>query len=93
MLSGLIHQLDRPLRVLLDLERRNRGGSPGKLYRNHAIQELIPAYERMFAERPTSTPGGCFVLLCELVLNGIGLETDGVEQAVQRALRYMKKAC
>jgi hypothetical protein len=89
LVLGLLQAIDESIGALLAIERQNRGGSPGKLYRNHAVQELAPVYRALWNEAPTSTPGGRFVLLCELVLDALGLETDGLDAAVSRLLRRM----
>jgi hypothetical protein len=44
----------------------------------------------MFDMQPKSTPGGPFVLLCELVLTAVGMDSTGVEQAAARALKRFK---
>jgi hypothetical protein len=86
LLLGLLRAIDESIGALLAIERENRGGSPGKLYRNYVVQELAPIYRALWNEAPTSTSGGRFVLLCELVLEALALETDGVEAAVPRLL-------
>lgn len=65
-------------------------GSPGKFYRNAAVEHLVPVYGIIFNKKATSTPGGQFVLFCELILQAIGLEVDGVEKAVQRVLQRVR---
>jgi hypothetical protein len=90
LLIALAHALNEPLARLLEIERQNEGGAPGKLYRNYVIQELAPIYQNVHGKLPTTTPGGGFVTMCELVLGAIGLETDGVEKAVGRVLGRIK---
>jgi hypothetical protein len=90
LLIGLAHTLNEPLARLLEIERQNEGGAPGKLYRNYVIQELARIYRNVSEALPTSTPRGGFVTMCELVLNAVGLETDGVEKAVGRILGRIK---
>ena len=90
LLIALAHALNEPLARLLEIERQNKGGAPGKLYRNYVIQELAPIYQNARGKVPTTTPGGGFATMCELVLDAIGLETDGVEKAVGRVLERIK---
>jgi hypothetical protein len=90
LLIALVRTLHEPLARFLEIERKNKGGSPGKLYRNYVIQELAPIYQHVHGEVPTTTHSGDFVTMCDSVLGAIGLETDGVEQAAARILKRLK---
>jgi hypothetical protein len=85
-----VRALNRPLIRFLDIERQNKGGAPAKLYRNYAVEQLVPVYQAIYGIPPTPTPGGQFVLLCELIITAIGLDTDGLDPAVARILRRLK---
>jgi hypothetical protein len=90
LLIELVRELNRPLLRFLQMERQNKGGAPGKLYRNYAVEQLIPVYHAIYGSAPTPTPSGGFVILCEFVLTAIGLDTDGLEEAAARILRRLK---
>jgi hypothetical protein len=90
LLIALAHTLNKPLAMHLEMERQNKGGAPGKLYRNYVIQELVPIYRRVYGRFPTTTPGGGFATMCELVLTAINLKTDGLEKAIVRVLKQIK---
>jgi hypothetical protein len=92
LLKGLLRALRQPVLHFLEIERGNRGGAPFKIYRNHVIARLAPVYERLWHETPVSTPEGKFVLLCELVLGAIGLDTTGIDSAVARIHRKLYKS-
>jgi len=87
LLLAFIEELKQPVRSRLNLERRAKGGSPGKPERNYVVDELAAVFFALTGKRPTSTPSGPFMLLCEHVLIGMGLPTDGLEKATQRILR------
>jgi hypothetical protein len=87
LLKRLLRALREPVLHFLEIERGNRGGAPAKIYRNHVIDRLAPVYERLWHKAPVSTPEGKFVLLCELVLQAIGLDTEGTDKAVARILK------
>jgi hypothetical protein len=87
LLKRLLRALRQPIQHFLEIERGNRGGAPPNIYRNHVIARLAPVYERLWHKAPVSTPDGKFVLLCELVLGAIGLDTGGTDTAVARILR------
>jgi len=90
LLLELVRNLNDPLLRFLEIERQNRGGTPGKLYRNYVISELAPTYERIWGKSPTSTPGGPFVTMCEQILAVIGLDTEGADKAVPRILKRLR---
>ena len=90
LLIELVRELNRPLLRFLQMERQNKGGAPGKLYRNYAVEQLIPVSTQIYGTTPTPTPSGEFVILCEFILTAIGLDTDGLEEAVARILRRLK---
>jgi len=89
LLKRLLRALRQPVLHFLEIERGNRGGAPAKIYRNYVIARLAPVYERLWHKTPTSTPEGDFVSLCELVLDAIGLDTEGTDKAVARVLKKL----
>lgn len=89
LLKTLLHALRQPVLRFLEIERTNRGGAPSMIYRNYVVTRLAPVYERLWRKRPTPTPEGQFVLLCELVLGAIGLDTEGTDKAVGRILNKL----
>ena len=64
----------------------NKGGSPGRIYRNYVIGQLLDAYPEIFGRRPTTSPEGHFAHLCELILEKLGESTKGTDEAVKRLL-------
>ena len=90
LLAALLRRMRQCVDDELEAERENRGGSPGNMYRRHAIQRLAAEFEELTGKEPTSTPAGDFVLLCELVLTSIGLDTTGLESSVSRELRLLR---
>jgi hypothetical protein len=86
LMLKLVRALNAHLARFLQIQRANRGGAPGVLYRNYVIDELAPFFRKAQGKKPTATPRGEFVLLCELALRSIGLDGTGIERAVQRRL-------
>ncbi len=98
LLQRLAGALNTPLAKFLEIERQAKGGNPGRRYLNYVIQQLAILYQDIFEKEPTRTrPGrlsknttipktGQFVLLCELVLSTLDMDTGGVESAVDRTL-------
>ena len=87
ILLALTDELDQPLRRHLAIERGNRGGAPGQIYRNYAIDILLQLYQQASGNAPTSTPGGAFIRLTEAALIFLKLPTEGVEAAVARRMK------
>jgi hypothetical protein len=76
---AMIEAVRRPVAMLL-----------GRSSRNFAIRDLGRVYSDTFGEPPTCTPNGRFMLLCQLVLDALGVDSKGLENAVQRVLRDLK---
>ena len=89
LLKRLLRALRQPILHFLEIERGNRGGAPSKIYRNYVIGRLAPVYKDLWHKAPVSTPEGKFVLLCELVLGALGLDTEGTDKAVARILKKL----
>ena len=90
LLNALVHDLNAPLLSFLAIERGNRGGAPGKIYRNYAVGQLADIHQSIYGSPPTPTLGGDFLTLCEWVVEAIGLDTKGMDQAAARILRRRK---
>jgi hypothetical protein len=91
LLAGVVEQLHAPLRLHLALERQAKGGAPGQRERNFVVGQLADAFPALTGRKPTTTPSGRFVTLCELVLTSIGLDTTGLDKAIQRILKPKPK--
>jgi hypothetical protein len=87
LLKALVHDLNAPLVSFLAIERGNRGGAPGKIYRNYTVGQLADIHQSIYGSPPTPTLGGPFLTLCEWVVEAIGLNTKGMDQAAARILR------
>jgi hypothetical protein len=88
LIQNLLVNLSEPLRHQLRLEMSiDKGGRPGRRYRNYVIQELVPVYIKLFGRPATSTPAGEFTLLCSQVLTSVGIDETGLDTAVSRILR------
>jgi hypothetical protein len=91
LLLELVRALNAQLTRFLEVQRANKGGAPGLLYRNYVVDELASFFHTVLKKKPTPTPTGKFVLLCELIVTAIGLDGTGIERAVQRRLVAAKR--
>lgn len=90
LLKALVQDLNAPLVRFLAIERGNRGGAPSKIYRNYTVDQLADIHHSIYGSPPTATLRGAFVELCEAVVAAIGLDTEGLDEAVARILRRRK---
>lgn len=88
---AVIESLQEAVDRLLALTPKQPKGSPGKSYRNAVIHALARAYEEIFDEAPTCSDNGRFIELCQHVFQALGMNDEGLESAVQRALRSRKE--
>ena len=96
--SDLLADFLRGARIRIDdvlaVEKsRTAVGNPGRSYRNHLVARLLTAYPDIFGEPPTTTPGGRLLQLCELIVEHLGEDTDGLEFAVRRVSEKPTTAC
>lgn len=85
LFESLLAELRDPFDRLSRLEQSRRGGRPRNLRRDFVIAELA-----RITARPTGSPAGPFVRLCEAVLIAIGLDAEGIDKAVQSFLKRRK---
>ncbi len=91
LMLKLVRALNTHLARFLQIQRTNKGGAPGLLYRNYVIDELAVFFRDVQGKKPTPTPTGEFVLLCELIVAVIGLNASGIDKAVARRLAAGKR--
>ena len=92
VLHGHFHYLRQQLDDFLAVDREhNKGGSERRPYRNYAVARLAKTFQQIFGEAPTSSPGGTFCQLCEYALPELGEDTDGLDSAILRTLRKMRR--
>jgi hypothetical protein len=85
-----IHNVKSSITSITNILGKRRVGSPGRVYRNAALEYLVPVYAVIFDKKPTSTAGGQFLLFCELILQAIGLDARGLDKAVAQVLKELR---
>lgn len=91
LVQRLIEILTEPLRRQLDLVGLGKSGAPERSYRNHVIKVMAELFPDLYEKRPTSTPSGPFLTLCEQVMGAIGMDSTGLDDAVIRLLRHSRR--
>jgi hypothetical protein len=90
LLSRFVARVRAALTQELEAERQNRGGNPGQVYRRFVIQALESQFQALTGDVAVTTPAGRFALLCSGVLESIGSDTTGLDQAIARELSRVR---
>lgn len=90
-LALVLSRVKQRIDMHVSLLRQSKGGHPLNFYRSYAIHELADAFQVHMRRRPTPTAGGKFLQLCEQVFPLLGVDTEGLDGAVERELRKRAK--
>jgi hypothetical protein len=87
LVTKMLEIVRRDLVRQLELERASPPtGRPENRYRNGALFEMAQWFEDLTGQKPTSSPGGSFAHFCEILLEQLGIGTEGLESALPRVL-------
>jgi hypothetical protein len=86
LLAYLIHRINQPIKIWIELDKLNRGGRRSNMVRDYVLIRLAQACPRILRSRPTATANGPFVRMCIGVFNACGLDDQGIEKAIERIL-------
>lgn len=92
-LALFLHVIDvvhKPLEEWMELNRRNKGGSPTKAIRRFLIEKLAEAAPLIIGKPAPIAISGDFVSLCAQVLPVCGLSAEGVGKAVPAIVRRIR---
>ena len=90
LLARLLDELKAPLEAALSFERKNKGGRPGLVYRNHVLEELARNYHTRTGSFPSTAKSGPFIEACHNVLVQLKIDPTGLEAALERAIKKLK---
>jgi hypothetical protein len=83
---------NQPIKTWFAVDRLNRGGRPTKNpARDLLLFRLAEAAPVVIGHRATATARGRFVRLCGAVVVACGLEDQGIERAVEKAIKELSK--
>jgi hypothetical protein len=91
LLGAALAFIEAPIDDWLEQDRPDPGGREPNFVRRHVIQTLAAHAEAVIGQSATATANGAFVKLCAAVMYACGLEAEGVEEAVERELRGLRK--
>jgi hypothetical protein len=87
LLIALLESLKAPVELMLEFERRSRGGRPADVERNYVIEELATFFREMTGQTAPTGKSGPFFDLCHETLTTLGLSTEGLDSRIRRVLR------
>jgi hypothetical protein len=87
LLRYLLKEVADPMRDWLTANSENDGGRPSNAVRDYLIIYLANSAETILGRMATATAGGPFSRLCSAVFVACGLSTNGIEDALGRALK------
>ena len=87
---SMIEDLYEPLGQWVKLDKR-RPGRKALRFRNLLVERLAEASNDVLGEPATSTANGRFVQLCSAVLDAMAISSEGVENAVEGAVKALKQ--
>lgn len=90
VLQSFLSELNAPLQAYLGTRAQDVGGTPARVFRNGAIRRLAVVYERLDGKPATPTAGGPFLNFCGVILEAIGIDSDGLRGAAIRELKKLK---
>lgn len=87
----MVEQTRYSINSWLSLAGQDAGGQRIQSEREMILFSLAGHAEEILGTSPTASPTGPFVNLCTHVLGSLNMSTDGLEDAVKRSLRKLRK--
>ena len=87
---SMIYDLYEPLGLWASLNKRRPGTKP-RWIRNLLVERLAESSVDILGQPATGTADGRFVQLCTAVLNIMEISSEGVEEAVEKAVKTLKE--
>jgi len=91
LLAAALKQIDAPIEAWLEQEEPDRGGREPDLERLFVIEALARRARAIIGRPATATANGPFAKLCAAVFHACNLDAEGLEDAMERVLRRMRK--
>ena len=88
LIEHTVQRLHAPILDWIDIARQGKGGKPRMVERDYLITKLAENSEAIIGKPPT--PSKRFLALCNTVLGACMLNTEGLQDAVERTLRARK---
>lgn len=92
LITHIVRRVRQPLEEWMAENARNPGGRPADIRRKYIIRQLFDAAPEIIGRAPTASTNSPFVQLCVAVFQVFELPDEGIEDAVERALRELSSA-
>jgi hypothetical protein len=73
-----------------ELDRKSRGGRPGKKIRDDLVIRLGAIYKQLTSKPPTRTMNGAFWRFVDTIFRAHGISVIGLPNVIEKAVRHVK---
>lgn len=91
LLPYLINGMHEPLRLWVELDRKNKGGRAPNMLRRYLAYWLIYEAEDILGKKPTIAQSGKFVEFCEAVFEACRLSYDGLDKILPALVKRVRE--
>ena len=91
LLPYLINGMHEPLRLWIELDRKNKGGRAPNMLRRYLAYWLIYEAEDILGKKPTIAQSGKFVAFCEAVFEACRLSYDGLDKILPALVKRVRE--
>lgn len=91
LLPYLINGIYEPLRLWVELDRKNKGGRTPNMLRRYLAYWLIYEAEDILGKKPTISQNGKFVEFCEAIFEACRLSYDGLDKILPALVKRVRE--
>jgi hypothetical protein len=91
LLPYLINGIYEPLRLWVELDRKNKGGRTPNMLRRYLTYWLIYEAEDILGKKPTISQNGKFVEFCEAIFEACRLSYDGLDKILPALVKRVRE--
>lgn len=91
LLPYLINGIYEPLRLWVELDRKNKGGRTPNMLRRYLAYWLIYEAEDILGKKPMIAQNGKFVEFCEAVFDACSLSYDGLDKILPALVKRVRE--
>ena len=91
LLTYLMNGIHEPLRLWVELDRKNKGGRTPNMLRRYLAYWLIYEAEDILGKKPMIAQNGKFVEFCEAVFEACSLSYDGLDKILPALVKRVRE--
>lgn len=92
ILQAYLEEVLQPITLVVDEPSADHGGQEPNFVRHHLIKLLQETFRDILGRKAAATANGPFVRLVNAVFLACGIETDGIEKAIERVIHPTDKS-